>query len=415
MARKALYLIILALIFSNANAQEEFGGGSPYTVFGVGDIDYTTSLRTMGMGVLGIGLPGNYLNNFNPAANTKIQYTTFTLAGEYSFLKSTDGVKQLQTNDGNVRGINIGIPFNRNNGWVLNLGFNPYTEVAYKMTRTGSTEGEAYTQTYSGDGGLSRINIGMTYLTFKSLSVGAEYSYTFGNIINQSNVDFTNASFTDTYIRNETDYQGSFFKGGLVFNMQNLTKSRNLKDLSIGFTYSSPINLSSTSEGVYRTSISTDSATLGKSELEIPQTIAFGISNKFGDRVVVAADFLMQDWSRYVENNTTPSNFQNSMRYGLGFELQPPPRQEKAWWESLSYRVGGFYEKSYFKVNNEDISRIGFGLGLGIPISDYNSLDLALTYSTRGKETNGLIKDQLLKLSLGFNFGELWFIRPEED
>jgi hypothetical protein len=54
-------------------------------------------------------------------------------------------------------------------------------------------------------------------------------------------------------------------------------------------------------------------------------------------------------------------------------------------------------------------------LGFGIPISDLNSIDLNFSYSIRGKEGNGLIKDELFSIYAGVNFGELWFLRPNED
>jgi hypothetical protein len=46
-----------------------------YSIFGVGELSYSTSTRTEGMGILGLGLYGNYTNAVNPAAWSRIQST----------------------------------------------------------------------------------------------------------------------------------------------------------------------------------------------------------------------------------------------------------------------------------------------------------------------------------------------------
>ena len=115
--------LILLLLFTlsvnsgySQNENDEFDGGSPYTIFGIGDLRFNTSSRTYGMGVLGIGLTGDYINNLNPAANSGLQYTNFSLSADYGYLKSSDGTSTTKVNEGNINGINIGIPFSKDNG-----------------------------------------------------------------------------------------------------------------------------------------------------------------------------------------------------------------------------------------------------------------------------------------------------------
>ncbi len=81
----------------------------------------------------------------------------------------------------------------------------------------------------------------------------------------------------------------------------------------------------------------------------------------------------------------------------------------------MTYRIGGFYDKAFYKVSGQDIISYGVRTGVNIPISQYNSLDFGVNYSIRGKSTGGLIKDEFLNLTVGVNFGELWFIRPREE
>jgi hypothetical protein len=420
MKKLILMIIILGVFTSIARSQvsnDEFNGGSPYTIFGIGDLKLNNSVRTDGMSVLGIGLQGDYINTLNPAANTMLQYTRFSIGANYGYLESTNGVQTSKVNEGNITGINIGIPIDKENGWTLNMGINPMSEVNYKIINNRSTGGESYTNTYSGEGGLTRINIAMAYRFLKSLSIGAEYNYAFGNIASQRTTDFTNQNLFDNYLRTEIDMSKSFFKGGVVFALENLVnkKSKNLRYLTLGFFYQMPIELNANEESIIATSVYTDSSVVRSGVINLPAAYGFGIANRFGDRVNVAVDAYFQQFSEYTEFGVIPSNFTNSSRYGAGLELLPSPDRDRSFFERLTYRAGGFYEKAYYIVNSEEISTLGFSLGVGIPISDYNSLDLSFMYSMRGTEDNGLVKDNLFMVNAGFNFGELWFLQPNED
>jgi hypothetical protein len=53
--------------------------------------------------------------------------------------------------------------------------------------------------------------------------------------------------------------------------------------------------------------------------------------------------------------------------------------------------------------------------GLSVPLSRLNNIDLLFSYSTRGKASGGLIKDDVLKFAISVNIGELWFLKPKEE
>jgi outer membrane protein assembly factor BamA len=61
------------------------------------------------------------------------------------------------------------------------------------------------------------------------------------------------------------------------------------------------------------------------------------------------------------------------------------------------------------------VNTYGIGFGMGIPINQYNSIDLGFNFSTRGKTDPGFVKDNYFKISAGLNFGELWFLKRVED
>lgn len=245
--------------------------------------------------------------------------------------------------------------------------------------------------------------------------MGLEFDYSFGSLTRLTTKNFANDTMTNSSSKRVHNMQGSFFKGGMIFDIGSIFNSKTLEDLSIGMFYQMKYNLSSDVDRIYNSSIGYDTISSNEEDITMPGSFGFGFSNKFGDRYIVSGDVLFQQWSQYKENNITPEGMQNSIRYGLGFEMTPSQRKNRKFFDDLYYRLGVFYDKSYYKVNNEDINRYGVSLGLGIPLSTFNSFDFGISYFIRGKTGNGLIKDEYLKLTAGLNFGELWFLKTRED
>lgn len=416
--RRSKFMIALAvmlLVCGNSYSQQVQSGGSPYSLFGIGDMTFYSSTRAYSMGITGISLMGNYVNNLNPATLGKLNSTLFAINANYGFLKSTNDISENKVSNGNVLGVNIGIPFDQGRGWVMSLGFNPMSIVNYKIRLLGTTGGgQDYTQTYSGKGGLSRINVGMTYNLLRMINVGLEYNYSFGEIREQNFIDFNNSSFTNTDTKRETDFQKSFVKGGLVFEMGRIFRNPMMKSFTIGFVFQSGIDLSATEDGIYSSETGADTIRLNSGIIQIPDAYGFGISNTFNGKYTISGDVIFQDWSKFTAFGSPVPQLENSIRGGLGMEILPTPGKA-GFWQIVTYRFGGFYEKGNIKLSGENINSYGLRAGLNIPISQYNSIDFGINYSIRGKTGNGLIKDEFLNFTAGVNFGELWFIRPRDE
>ena len=142
-------LLILLLLSVSVFPQADKNGGSLYSIFGLGELTYSASTRTDGMGIMGIGLYGNYSNTFNPAAWTKIQSTIFTTKFNFDRIVSTDGTNEAKRVYGNFESFNLAIPLNKGNGWIFSLGLDNYSNVNYDTKFSSSIENENYTQTYS--------------------------------------------------------------------------------------------------------------------------------------------------------------------------------------------------------------------------------------------------------------------------
>ena len=249
MMKKTKIIIAVILVFTAINllkAQEEFSMGSLYSAYGVGLMRYSASHRTDAMGIQGIGLLGNYINNLNPASNTYLRNTLVTLGVSGLLLKTSNDSKSVSMSDANVTGFNLGVPVWNNYGMVLLFGFNPMSTVQYKISGIVNQAGTTFTETFAGLGGLSRINFGAAGKPFRFLSLGAEFDYTFGNIKELSFFNFNTSTTLNTYIRTENDLKGSYFKGGAVLELGNIfPKSVIFDNLNIGFYYQTSYKLTS--------------------------------------------------------------------------------------------------------------------------------------------------------------------------
>lgn len=415
MIKKFLYIAIIILYAGISNAQtpvDEYNSGSVYDVFGVGHLNFTPSMRSTAMGIQGISLPGNYINNINPAVRYKLPNTTFSLLFNYDMMKSANSTKSVNSSNANPIGVSIGIPFSQKHGFVMGLGFNPYSSINYNFQRASVSNGINTVQTFAGKGGISQLNAGLSYTLVNGFNIGADYIFSFGNIKDLTYVDFQTAGVTNTVKSRENDFQGSGFKAGVVIDFDQLTKSK-VKDLYMGFFYESKLTLNSKIDAIFGSSLPNDTASISEGDISVPSRMGFGISKRVGNRYMLSTDILLQNWENFTVLGVPQPNYKNSMRAGFGVEIMP--LEGATGINKFPLRFGVFYENSYFKVAGVNVDRYGISTGLGIPLSVYNSLDLAFSYSRRGNTDPGMVKEDMLSLSAGINFGELWFIRRDKE
>lgn len=412
-----LSLILLLLSSSCVYSQIDKNGGSVYSLFGIGDLNYSSGNRTDGMGIMGIGLYGDYTNTMNPAAWTRIQSTIFTTKFNLENIRSTDGTNTSKRTYGNFEGFNLSVPLNKGNGWIFDLGINNYSLVNYDAKFSGTSGTEPYTQSYSGNGGLTRLSLGFSYIIFRYFSFGAQFNYAFGNINKNLIIDFTNNQLFDTKNVSSNTISGIFFNSGLIFHgFGKLFSNKKLDNMTLGVFFSTPSKFNSDLTGRYNRSLSNiDTVSISEGKLDIPLAFGVGLSNEFNERLIVAADVYFQQWDNYKYYGVHPAEIKNSMKAGVGIEYTASRRLEDSYLSRVSYRLGASYTADYLKLYNENINTIGLSAGLSLPIGRYNAVDLYFKYNMKGKDSNGLIKDEVFRFGASVKIGELWFLKPADD
>lgn len=414
-----IYYIIPAIILFAANSLFaqiiDKNGGSLYSIFGMGELNYSTSTRTDGMGIMGIALYGKYSNSINPAAWTQIPNTRFSTKVDIGRINATDGTNTSKRNFGGFETFDLAIPLNQAAGWIFDLAMHNYSTVNYDTKFSGSSLGDDYTQVYSGNGGIKRISFGFSYILLKYFSLGVQFNYAYGNIDKSTEIDFGDPGLIGVKNNLSNQLSGYYFNTGLIFHgFSKIFKNKKLERMTLGVSFSSPFNLNSTITGDFKKSTQTDSITVTSGKIQMPWALGIGLSNAFNEKLVVAADLYMQNWNSYKYYGVHPDEIKNNFRAGLGFEYTPSAKIEDPYFKRMSYRLGGSYTMDYLKLNGQSINSIGVSAGLSLPVGRSNSLDLMLSYQTRGKSTDGLIQEKVFRFGASVNIGELWFLKSPE-
>ena len=413
-------LILLLSLTVSSFGQIDKNGGSVYSIFGLGDLNYSSSIRTDAMGILGISLLGNYTNSLNPACWTRIPSTKFSTKFNFENTKSTDGTNTSERTYANFDGFDLSIPVRTGNGLTLDMGLNTLSIVNYDIQFRGSVLGENYTQNYNGNGGISRISFGAGYALFKSLSIGAQFNYAFGNITKTNEIDFDNSALFGTRNQIITSYSGFFVNTGVLFNgFDKLLKSKKLSGLSLGVFFSTPGILYTKASGNFKRVTNTDSVdNLGNGKIKLPWSGGLGLTYEFSQSFVISSDIFFGNWSSFqISTDTTsdvhPQEIRNNLHAGLGMEFTPTRKYDAPWYRKMSYRLGASYTEDYIRINGTAINALGINAGFSIPLSQFNSLDLLFGYKTKGTTKDGLVKDNVYRIGASVNIGELWFLKPK--
>lgn len=416
---KILKIIILFALLSQLIFAE---GGSIYTRYGVGDILNTNSARRLGMGSLGISLPDqSYLNYLNPAAWSKLDLTRFEVGLDYQGNLTDDAIESKFYSNYHFSGFTFGFPIDKDYGISVAFGMVPLTNVNYEVAESKAEDesnpfSEVFNLDYKGNGGLSKIFIGMSYKLPFDFFVGASFDYYTGKTEYKSSIDFSdNSDFTDATFTKKFSYRGNGGTFGLISSdlskMLAIDKVRNLRfGLMLNYFSKLDTDTSLTSS----TSIGTINNDKDIIKTEIPFKLGFGMSFTWDENYLILIDYLYQPWSKFKSNGHKSYFLQDYSKASVGMEYGTrQTRFTDTFWEQLLLRGGLSYERTQYTFYGESINKFSVSLGVSMPLGLNNSIDIAFEYGIRGTNDSNLIKENLFNAAISFSFGELWFIRQE--
>jgi len=200
-------LLILATIL--LTAIYSFGQNitnSPYTIFGIGEIDRNGFNNSKAMGGLATGLrKSNQINYMNPAAMSAQDTMSFIfdlgINGIFKDMKSS--TESSEFNDFAFDHLAISFPIKR--WWYAGIGITPYSKIGYDIQQVGDFPPNATVQMhydYYGNGGINQLFLSNSFKIFDHLSVGFNLNYLFGSL-EQYIMVFSDISIFSTVIADE--------------------------------------------------------------------------------------------------------------------------------------------------------------------------------------------------------------------
>jgi len=430
MIRKACSLLILstALYFPYVACGQ---AASPFSSFGLGEINGSGLAHNQGMAGAGISVPHALLmNNINPAMLVYNPLTSFNAGVTMDSRNLSTGSQTEKVTGGNVSSLALACPIMYNRPrtrirWASSFGLTPYSTVAYRIRATlpvPAQPGANYTQEEKAEGGFNQIYWSNGVLLSDGLALGLRTSYLFSSVIGQ----FTNQLELDNQLYK---YQVSMREIVSVSGVK-LTPAVHYRIDSIGRNHF--INFGGTWElgrkiggelfqtierrNLGGTVLQTDSVKLNNSSTYFPSVVTGGISFGRSEKYTIAVDYAMTRFSGAtakigVDNYPVTTG----TRLSAGAEFIPDSRSMTSLLKRMTYRTGVSIETSPYLVNGAPLKDIGINFGFSLPVNRISSLDFAVRAGKRGdKDLNGL-SENYFKVYFCVSFNDQWFIKSRFD
>lgn len=407
-------------------------GFTPYSIFGIGDIQNHGSAYHKGMGGVGIATRNRgYANYMNPAAVTARD--SLHIIADMSISEEnkvfTQGDNKSANNVFNIGNIAVSFPLYGNKAAML-FGIQPFSSTGYDYSYIlddsriiGNTGNAVYSA--SGTGSTYKVFASAGVNFMKRLSLGVEGDFYFGNIAKESSFKFAKSAYSAIYSGYNLVLKGASAKFGLQYEQpvgKNLT-------VGIGATYSLATNLSGFVDDYMYTSGSSQNDTIRfrkdtlgimKDRINIPSEIGIGISLNYADKWRAEFNYIRSDWSLsgmdvangFAINGSSTFSTRIAESYRAGFEITPNKNDIRYYYKTCTYRVGAYYDKSYYAVDGNQVNDIGITLGASLPVFRlYNSVTFALSAGQKSSLAGNMIRERYINFSVGFSFNDRWFMK----
>lgn len=435
--KTTIFLSLLMLVFAAGSVSAQNNAISPYSRFGIGEIEYQNNGRSKGMGGVQTALNSPFnINSANPASYAVFIFPENSIYGmiqkkgnkpngrPFLFQVSGRAARSDMSNaeEQNTRYqasfVSLSARFQLQNFWSASFGIKPYSSIGYNITSYDSVSSNGYTSglrsQYIGSGGINNLYIGNAFY-FKGLSVGFNASYLFGPVEQNALVllkddnytavtsDLTRSNIGDFHFRSGIQYTndsifGNFglTLGGYFENKQSLKAEQSRLIMRGIDKYSS--GLSDTLLNIS-----------GKDgSIEMPLRYGAGLS-VHGKSFCIAADYTISDWTDVKILGESSEFLTKAERYSFGAEYTPD-LTSKSYFKTVNYRLGGHFSNTNLVFGQTQLQEKGVSIGFGIPVlKSMTRINIALEAGLRGTTEQNLVKENYYKFHIFVNTGDIWF------
>ena len=400
-------------------AMAQTSSNSPYTRYGFGELSDQHFGNSKAMGGIAYGLRnGLQVNAANPASYTAIDSLTFIFDAGLSLQNTNFKENGVSTNAKNSSFDYLAMQFRLWKRMGMAVGFLPYSTVGYDMTQVKSINKDEYGDdiesyhNYKGEGGLQQVFAGLGFKVFNNLSIGANFSYLYGDIAYATTTSFNNTNAFSSVRTQKISI--SSYKLDLGTQYTQKFGSKHVFNLGATYSYGHELN----GEGYYNTETYDSNSTLQThtgdtitNAFSIPHTFGVGFTYVYNNSLTVGMDYTLQKWADCKYFNKE-GQYSDRRKISLGAEYLPNYNGRK-YWDVVRYRIGFHYAEPYVKVNGKEGAReYGASLGFGLPIFRSKSvLNISGQYVKVSPKVKGMLEENYLRLNIGLTFNDRWFMK----
>lgn len=411
-----VFLLITSISWSQDNT------ASPYSYYGLGEIKFKGTHDVRAMGGVSIFNDSIQLNIVNPASFSKLRSTAFTIGANSSFTKfNTNGATEKAQRT-NIDYLAIGFPYGK---FGFTFGIMPYSAVGYKIENTIiQTDNSERNYRNLGDGNVNKIYFGAAYSITKKLSFGFDLGYNFGDITTQYVETISSPIVLQLRSRekNNSKLTGISLNTGFLYK----TKINSKLDLNAGITYHPEATLTSENERKIATIVyningaeiisEENDIAVNDTKLKIPSKFSFGLGIGENKKWAIGSEFTFSNNSVMTNRFGAIENvsFENAKKIALGGFFVPKYDSFSNYLSRIAYRAGFRYENTGLVIDNTSIKDYAVTFGLGLPIG-ISKINLGLELGKKGTNSNGLIEENYVNLTVGLSLSDLWFIKRKID
>ena len=438
MLKKVSYIAAGLVLLIGASVNAQVTTQSPYSRYGVGNIKSMALPQFKAMGGISTAVfsPTGYsnINMMNPASYAGITLATVDIGATGSFNNLKRNGESETSFNSTLSHIALAFPITPRS--AISFGLLPYSELGYRfvnsstLTAPGSTAAQDVNYIYGGEGGLNKAYFGYGFQLGKHLRLGANVEYMFGNLLQTRStelVDQTNA--INSRIETKNTVGGLSYSYGAQYNIPLDSKT----SLTFGYSGSSSSSVNSTKSFVVTqylkdpatgnelsamdTLVNTQNA---KTKLQLPLLHNFGFSIQKYNKWLIGADYRTGKWSDLSIGGEN-QQLQDTYGFSVGGQITPDINSIGSYFNRVDYRLGFTYDKTYVKLNDQDIKQMAVTFGFGFPLassqtrSAFYKMNFTTELGRRGALTNGLLQENYINLHLGFTLNDRWFRRFKFD
>jgi len=419
-------IVITVVCFATTGLYAQNGSVSPYSYFGIGEIQSKGTMENQMMGGIGMFADSIHVNLKNPAALSKlgVQFgenfgiTAYTFGLSHKRLSLQNSTESQSSSSTNLEYLSIAMAIKK--GFGIGFGIMPYSSVGYNLVSENVNDNDVLvTNIFEGDGGLNKVYFSVGYEFVKNLSVGVTANFNFGTMDYDRIQSLENVQF-GTFDKRTSEVNGMDFNYALNYNptindkynifaslrvntQANLT-SKNEKEIG-SFSVTTGQNIE-----VIKADL--DAVNLRNTELKIPTTTTLGLG--FGEhrKWFLGAEYSFQGLSSFSNDFIDVDNlvYEDASSFAFGGFYIPDHSAFSGYYKQITYRAGLRMDKTGMTINNTEINNFGITFGFGFPMrGSFSNLNLGFELGKRGTTDANLIEEDYFKVNLGLSLNDLWF------